>query len=56
MINKCDFGQRHPIGARISSTTILSQSIEPGELNTLLDTSISEVTTIDNPNQHKIKT
>ena len=56
IINKCDFGQRHLIGAQISSTTTLLQSSEPGELNTLLDTSISEVTTNDNPKQHKIKT
>jgi hypothetical protein len=56
IINKCDFGQRHLIGALISSTTTLLQSSEPGELNTLLDTSISEDTTNDNPKQHKIKT
>ncbi len=56
IINKCDFGQRHQIGARISSTTTLLQSGEPGELNTLLDTSNSDAKNDDNPKQHKIKT
>jgi hypothetical protein len=56
IINKCDFGQRHLIGARMSSTTTLHQSGEPGELNTLLDTSNSDVKNDDNPKQHKIKT
>ena len=42
IINKCDFGQRHLIGARISSTTTLFQSGESGELNALLDTSDSD--------------
>ena len=55
IINKYDFGQRHLIGTQISSTTSLLQSNEPGEFNTLLDTSISEFTTNDNPKQHNIK-
>jgi hypothetical protein len=56
IINKCDFGQRHLIGARISSTTTLLQSGEPGEINKLLDTSNSDNKNDDNPKQHKIKT
>ncbi len=56
IINKCDFGQRHLIGARISSTTTLLQSGEPGELNRLLDTSNSDDKNDDNLKQHKIKT
>jgi hypothetical protein len=56
IINKCDFGQGHLIGARISSTTTLFQSGEPGELNTLLDTSDSDGENDDNPKQHKIQT
>ncbi len=55
IINKCDFGQRHLIGARISSITTLLQSGEPGELNMLLDTSNSDDKNDDNPKQHKIK-
>jgi hypothetical protein len=56
IINKCDFGQRHLIDARISSTTTLFQSGESGELNTLLDTSDSDGKNDDNPKQHKIQT
>jgi hypothetical protein len=56
IINKCDFGQRHLIGARISSTTTLFQSGESGELNTLLDTSDSDGINDDNHKQHKIQT
>jgi hypothetical protein len=56
IINKCDFGQRRLIGARISSTTTLFQSGESGELNTLLDTSDSDGKNDDNPKQHKIQT
>jgi hypothetical protein len=56
IINKCDFGQRHLIGARISSTTTLFQSGESGELNALLDTSDSDGKNDDNPKQHKIQT
>jgi hypothetical protein len=56
IINKCDFGQRHLIGAQISSTTTLLQSGEPGELITLLDTSDSDGKNDDNPKQHKIQT
>ncbi len=39
IINRCDFGQRHLIGARLSSTTTLLESDEPEELMTLHDTS-----------------
>ncbi len=56
IINKCDFGQRHLIGARISSTTTLFQSGGSGELNALLDTSDSDGKNDDNPKQHKIQT
>ncbi len=56
IINKCDFGQRHLIGARISSTTTLFQSGESGELNTLLDSSDSDGKNDDNLKQHKIQT
>jgi hypothetical protein len=63
IINKCLFGQRHLIGVRISSTTTLLQSSEPGEFNTLLDTSTSDDKNDDNPNKnennpkkHNIKT
>jgi hypothetical protein len=63
IINKCHFGQRHLIGVRISSTTTLLQSSEPGEFNTLLDTSTSDDKNDDNPNEnednpkkHNIKT
>ncbi len=54
IINKCDFGQRHLIGAHISCTTTLFQSGEPGELNALLDTSDSDSKNDDNPKQHKV--
>ncbi len=49
IINKYDFGQRHLIGARISSTTTLLQSGEQGELNTLLNKSNSDDKNDDNP-------
>jgi hypothetical protein len=56
IINKYDFGQRHLIGAHISSTTTLFQSGESGELNALLDTSDIDGKNDDNPKQHKIQT
>ncbi len=56
IIDKCDFGQRHLIGARISSTNALFQSGESGELNALFDTSDSDGENDDNPKQHKIQT
>jgi hypothetical protein len=56
IIDKCDFGQRHLIGACISSTTTLFQSGESGELNALLDTSDSDGKNDDIPKQHKIHT
>ena len=56
IINKCDFGQRHLIGACISSTTTLFQSGESGELSTLFDTSDSDGKNDNNSKQHKIQT
>ena len=56
IINRCDFGQRHLIGARLSSTTTLLESDEPEELMTLHDTSNSDSMTDNVPKQHKVKT
>jgi len=50
------FGQRHLIGARLSSTTTLLESGEPEEFNTPHDTSNSDSIIDDAPKQHKIKT
>ncbi len=56
IINRCDFGQRHLISARLSSTTTLLESGEPEEFNTPHDTSNSDSIIDDAPKQHKIKT
>ena len=56
IINRCDFGQRHLIGARLSSTTTLLESDEPEELMTLHDTSNSDSMNDNVPKQHKVKT
>ena len=56
IINRCIFGQRHLIGARLSSTTTLLESGEPEELNTLNDTSNSDSKNDNVPKQPKIQT
>jgi hypothetical protein len=43
IINKCDFGQRHLIDARISSSNTLLQSSKSGEVDTHIDKSVSDV-------------
>ncbi len=56
IINRCDFGQRHLIGAHLSTTTTLLGSGEPEELNTLHDTSNSDSKNEDVPKHPKIQT